>query len=126
MSRSLVDEIRERYSYDEQQDSDVVALCDEYVTLEARNAELERKLKEAEIVIEEIAQEAHTMGKIYERALSPVNPALEYANVSRMASKRWNKALKEEPHLIQECKMCGHYIMSNEKLGCPHDRKEGL
>lgn len=35
-------------------------------------------------LVYKIAQEAHTMGRLYEKTLSTVNPSLEYENVIRM------------------------------------------
>jgi len=38
-------------------------------------------------LISKIAQEAHTMGRIYENVLSPVNPAIEFGNVEKMIDR---------------------------------------
>ena len=38
-------------------------------------------------LISKIAQEAHTMGRIYENVVSPINPAIEFSNVEQMVDR---------------------------------------
>ena len=50
-------------------------------------------LASARALVEEVAQEAHTMGRIYEKTLSPINPAIEFNRVSDMAKKKLEQAI---------------------------------
>jgi len=43
-----------------------------------------------------IAQEAHTMGRLYERTLSSVNPAVEFTRVSEMVSRMLDDVREEK------------------------------
>lgn len=62
---------------------------------------LRTALRELVNIAEEIAQEAHTMGRIYQTTLSPSNPATEFDKVSEMVKRKIQsiaaaKALKLE------------------------------
>lgn len=64
---------------------------DQVVEVVKENAKLRKAL---EAVTEEIAQEAHMLGRIYERTASPVNPAIEFNRVSDMAKRKLKQVVE--------------------------------
>ena len=57
-------------------------------------------------LISKIAQEAHTMGRIYEKVAAPVNPAIEFGKVEEMV-ERFIKANATQPGDASDPKSCG-------------------
>jgi len=76
-----------------------------------------------------IAQEAHTMGRLYEKLLSPINPAIEYSNVEGMIDRTIKSLpsarISVTPDATQpfaKCSICGKEL--NYCIYCErHERR---